>query len=209
MPDVFVALLQINVALGCLYNGLETARYRTKLYAALADIVGSLEPDYLAMIDHLDSNSIFTSNAKLAKSHHAIRRWIDELPNEYRMKIPQIEKWNFGDTSPEELPKRYSYYFGKNVDKVTVWISSVLVPLSLMWSAFFGLRTASLWSLVVIGFLAVIGQLLPVINIIVGRRMISTVTRDVKNKLDDIVSEYRKDIASSEIRKAFEAFVKL
>lgn len=200
MPDVFVALLQINVALGCLYNGLETARYRTKLYAALAEIVSSLEPDYPAMIGHLDSNSIFTSNAKLAKSHHAVRRWTDELPDEYRVKIPQIEKWNFSDTSPEELSGMYRWYFGKNIDKVSVWIFSVVVPLSLMWSAFAGAYVTSF----VIG-LVVFGQLLPAVNIFVGRWMIRTVSRDVKSKLDDIVSEYKKDGVSPAVRKATEA----
>ena len=201
MPDVFVALLQINVALGCLYNGLETARYRTKLYAVLADAVSALKPNYPTMISYLDSNYIFTNNSKLAKDHHAVRRWIDELPDEYRIRIPQIEKWNFGDTSPEELPRKYRGYFGKNIDKVAVWVFSVLVPLSLMWSVLFDFYVTSLWSLVIVA----IGQLLPAINVLFGRWMIRTVSRDVKNMLDDIVSEYKKARVPLVIRRADEA----
>ena len=62
---VYIALLQINIALGCLYNGLPTARYRTKLYEAIVNIVNAV-PDYARMADRLQV--AVAHDSKFAKS---------------------------------------------------------------------------------------------------------------------------------------------
>lgn len=181
MSEILIALMQINIALGCLYNGLETGRYRTKLYEVLADAVSS-KPDYVDMIDDLEST--FTSDSKLSDNHHAVRRWVCELPDVYRKKIPQIEKWHLdGSTSREKLPKKYRWYFGKHIDKAIVWIVCVVVPLLFMWLAYCGIDVfGPCWAIIVL-----FGQLVPVINIATGLRMIDNARRDVEDRLEEIV----------------------
>ena len=197
MSDALIALMQLNVALGCLYNGLEVARYRTKLYRAIAESVDSV-PEYADVVDNLNSNSSFANNSELSECHHAVRRWVYELPAEYQKRIEQIEKWNFeGPTSPEKLPSIYRLYFGKNYDKVLVWTLSVVTPLSLIWAAYFNVDVFK-WGWTI----TLIGQLAPLVNVWFGRQMITTVSRDVEEKLEKIVSIYQKDSVSPTIEKA-------
>lgn len=199
MEDAYIALLQINVALGCLYNGLETGRYRAKLYDALVDVVNSQTSNYIEIVGEL--TSIFPHDSELSENHHAVRRWINELPDEYRRCITGIERWNFaGATEPKKLPRRYRWYFGRGRDKGLVWIVSVIAPLLFMWLSLSGFPVS--WP----GILAIlIGQAIPVINIVIGHRMIRKASRDVEKRINDIVSSYEKYVVSDTIKKAAEA----
>ena len=203
MGDAYIALLQINVALGCLYNGLETGRYRTKLYDALVDAVNSPAPSYIEMAGEL--TSIFPNDSEHSENHHAVRRWIYELPDECRRRIAGIDRWNFdGTTEPEKLPRRYRWYFGKHRDKLVVWAFSIVAPLLLMWLSHLDFYVA--WWLG--SSVILIGQAIPVINIINGHRMIRKASRDVKERINAIVSSYEKRMASDTIKKAVEAIIR-
>lgn len=152
VDPVYIALLQINVALGCLYNGLPAARYRTKIYEAVVNAVNSVAagaamrdwsvnaspmatPSNYAQVAAILEPAI-ANNYKLSKSHHLIRRWIAELPQEQQQRICGCDKLNLeDDTSPEELPWLYRWYFGRNHDNVATWMITVFASLFLMWWA--------------------------------------------------------------------------
>lgn len=202
MGDAYIALLQINVALGCLYNGLETGRYRAKLYDALIDAVNSPTPSYVEIAGEL--STVFPNSSELSEDHHAVRRWIYELPDEYRGRIAGIDKWNFdGTTGPKKPLLRYRWYFGKHLDKVTVWGVSVVAPLSFMWLSHLGVDVA--WWLGSLFIL--IGQLTPIVNIISGHGMIRKASRDMEKTINNLVKAYKKNRLSDNVKRAAEAVI--
>lgn len=86
------------------------------------------------------------------------------------------------------ISKVSRWYFGKHYDKVLVWALSVVIPLLLIWAAYFGFNVFGGWGCA----FTLIGLLAPACNIWLGRRMIRTVSRDVEEKLDQIVKIYQK-----------------
>lgn len=104
--DEQLSLLQINIALGILHIGLRGGRYREKLLRSLAELIDTraqqfreaLEYDRLAGIDD-----------KFQRRHHAVARWVSELPAD---RMDDIDAVTRRFTTTKMPPLLYRWFRG-------------------------------------------------------------------------------------------------
>ena len=82
--DLLVSLLQVNIASGFFYVGLQTARYRNKLYAHIVEVFNLtfMELDEEAWLE--EYNRQRTNNKELSDKHFEVAKWLIELPHNSR-----------------------------------------------------------------------------------------------------------------------------
>ena len=103
--DILLCLLQINVAIGILYIGLPTARYRNRLHSEITKIMRGRESE-IERVAYRDA----MLNQKFADTHYYVSMWLQEIPDSYSRKIPFTEieqvskgRWSLrsiGSTTP-------------------------------------------------------------------------------------------------------------
>ena len=125
--DELLSLLQINIALGILYIGLRGGRYRDKLLRSLAELIGNRaqqfreapEYDRLAGIDD-----------KFQKRHHAVARWVSELPADRLADMDTVTR-RFATTKSPPLLYRW---FRDNWDKRICFTVLTVLGIAMSWS---------------------------------------------------------------------------
>ena len=109
--DVVLSLLQVNVALGILYIGLEAARYRNKLHRNIVSAVGRQTPES----EQFDANSFkakILDDETLTSAYRYVSTWLVRLPSEYADQIKDTPVWALmRNIEPsKKAPKPYNWY---------------------------------------------------------------------------------------------------
>ena len=131
---MLVPLLQISIALGILYIGLQSARYRSRIYEAVVRAISAqtaaVNTKDLANAEYKDALS---RDSKLASAHHRISMWIGELPREYAEKLDSDVAESFSDATSKDGPPLLYKWFKSDLDRWAVFIISSMIPILITW----------------------------------------------------------------------------
>ena len=190
--DELLSLLQINIALGILYIGLRGGRYRDKLLRSLAELIGNRaqqfreapEYDRLAGIDD-----------KFQKRHHAVARWVSELPADRLADMDTVTR-RFATTKSPPLLYRW---FRDNWDKRICFTVLTVLGIAMSWSVVQlgedALRPPFLG--IMYGLIAS-GQVLIALHVVVGSWMVSHYSGQCDRALNYLEAETRAEVFVSE-----------
>lgn len=138
--DILLSMLQINVALGILYIGLEVARYRKRLTAQLEEIkkteVDTLVLDADGKLSNVRMNSyrdLLGRDKRFSDTHYYLCTWIGELPlsPDANLRNPDADLFSQVDRVPKP-PWPYRWY-KRDVDRWSTFIVTSLIPIGLTW----------------------------------------------------------------------------
>ena len=138
--DILLSMLQINVALGILYIGLEVARYRKRLTAQLEEIKQTevdilvLDADGKLSETRLKAyRNLLGRDSDFGTAHYYLCTWIGELPvrQDVDSGEPEAELFSQVERVPEP-PRLYRWYRG-DLDRWTTFVVTSLIPIGLTW----------------------------------------------------------------------------
>lgn len=158
--DELLSLLQINIALGILHIGLRGGRYREKLLRSLAELIDTraqqfreaLEYDRLAGIDD-----------KFQRRHHAVARWVSELPAD---RMDDIDAVTRRFTTTKMPPLLYRWFRG-HWDKRVCFTVLTILGIAMTWLVvYLGDDVLRSLSLRIIYGLIALGQVLVAFHVV-------------------------------------------
>ena len=140
MLDILLSMLQINVALGILYIGLEVARYRKRLIAQLETIKQNevdllvLDADGNLSDSRLNAYSnLLGRDSNFGKAHYYLCTWVCELPVRQDMDSGELEADLFSQAERMPKPPRLYRWFKGDLDRWTTFVVTSLIPIGLTW----------------------------------------------------------------------------
>ena len=190
--DELLSLLQINIALGILYIGLRGGRYRQKLLRLLAKLIDhraqqfreAPEYDRLAGVDD-----------KFQKRHHAVARWVSELPADRMDDIDAVTR-RFATT--KRPPLLYRWFRG-NWDKRVCFTVLTILGIAMSWSVvYLGDDVLGSPALRIMYGLIALGQVLVSFHVVVGSWMVSHYSSQCERALDYLEAETRAKVFVSQ-----------
>ena len=135
---MLVPLLQISIALGILYIGLQAARYRNRIYEGIVSAIlaqtEALDADELAAPEYKDRLS---RDSKLSTAHHRVSMWLGELPIAYSEQLKATVADSFSDSTRKDGAPCVYRWFKSNADRFCVFLLSSFVPILLTWELAF------------------------------------------------------------------------
>ena len=135
---MLVPLLQISIALGILYIGLQAARYRNRIYEGVVSAIlaqmEALDADDLAAPEYKDR---LAQDSKLSAAHHRVSMWLGELPKAYSEQLKATVADSFSDSTRKDRAPRVYRWFKFNADRFCVFLLSSFVPILLTWELAF------------------------------------------------------------------------
>ena len=135
---MLVPLLQISIALGILYVGLQAARYRNRIYEGVVSAIlaqtEALDADDLAALGYKDRLS---QDSKLSTAHHRVSMWLGELPRAYSEQLKDTVADSFSDSRRKDGAPCVYRWFKSNADRFWVFLLSSIVPILLTWELAF------------------------------------------------------------------------
>ena len=172
VPDLLIALLQVNIASGFFYVGLQAARYRNRLYDRIVDLFNSKFSIYRSSLPERYSRQLRT-DGEFSQAHYKVAMWIIELPSEYDSRLRRrIKKPFTGAQNTGQLPKIYRWY-KSNYDRWATFALCSVVPILLIW--YLALRgendlsTSMTWVIIVTIFL---GHVCAMSHVLIGWRIV-------------------------------------
>ena len=128
--DVVLSLLQVNVALGILYIGLEAARYRNKLHRNIVSAVSRQTPDS-GQFDGDSYKAKVLDDEDLTDAYRYVSTWLAHLPSEYADQIKDTPVWvlmgNIENYKP--APRLYNWY-RRNWDRRTTFAICTILSIA-------------------------------------------------------------------------------
>ena len=140
--SLLVALLQVNIASGFFYVGLQTARYRSRLYAHIVDVFNSKFSEVIEELWLKEYDRRRKADKQLSDLHFMAAKWLIELPHEFKsqLKHQQIRENFEGAQNTDKLPIIYRWY-SSNGDRWATFIICSVIPIIFLWClALFGIR---------------------------------------------------------------------
>ena len=190
--DELLSLLQINIALGILYIGLRGGRYREKLLRALAELIGNREQQFREAPEY---DRLAGIDDKFQKRHHAVARWVSELPAD-RMDDMDAVTRRFATT--KKPPLLYRWFRG-HWDKRVCFTVLTILGIAMSWSVVYlgddALCSPSSW--IMYGLIA-LGQVLIAFHVVVGSWMVSHYSGQCERAFDYLEAETRAKVFVSE-----------
>ena len=132
--DMLVPMLQISIALGILYIGLQTARYRNRIYQGIVTTIlartGAVEASVVASPRYKDHSF---GKSRLNDANQRVQMWLHELPIASSSELEGTVADAFLEASePDATPCLYRW-FQEDWDRWTVFFLSSVVPILLCW----------------------------------------------------------------------------
>lgn len=187
---ILLCMLQINVALGILYIGLQPARYRNRIYKNIVvECIGNA--DTLRQLGgstkHKDGyNSKVAGDTNLSNCHHTVAMWVGELPEAYRKDLPSDMPTNINrhDSGTLEVPPWDYRWFKSNFDGNVIIFMCSIIPIIYLW-LLLPLQDLCWW--IISGYvLFFIGQCLIIFNIWFGNRIATNYSEKFATALEKV-----------------------
>ena len=193
--DELLSLLQINIALGILYIGLRGGRYRDKLLRSLAELIGNRAQQFREVPEY---DRLAGIDDKFQKRHHAVARWVSELPADRLADMDTVTR-RFATTKSPPLLYRW---FRDNWDKRICFTVLTVLGIAMSWSVVSvvqlgedALRPPFLG--IMYGLIAS-GQVLIALHVVVGSWMVSHYSGQCDRALNYLEAETRAEVFVSE-----------
>lgn len=197
--SVFLAMCQVNIALGILYLNLKESRYREKL---IETIRGRLSDSGRDDMDERSTRytNLLRTDERFAAHHHYILGWVGEFPTQKDKWIKLLDDQQHNKRPWFKRDWRYWWYKGA-WDQWWTLIVLVILPILGMWlsqfHSMFAVKLATmLW--IVLG----LGQLSIVMHVLVGRRMATRIGRQITKKSEYLSRKLNERSADSNERSA-------
>ena len=124
---MFVAICQINVALGLVYLGLRSWRYQTRFANAITEAIKECGCDTMD-VQSQEYASLTSRDPTFSKHHHRIAKYVANIPGN---DLP--ESWaRFLSVSNTEVSRVYDWY-NRGRDKVVILVTMVVSPIIFLW----------------------------------------------------------------------------
>ena len=136
--SIIIAIVQINIALGILYVGLPKFRFRDNIYNDIVNILNA--NPFVDLIEERRDRfeRLLMTDSEFSGHYHDLRIWLRKLPDYFRDKIQGSERFKImqhehAPRSRLDHAERGFWWFEVNGDKKTVWISSIIPSIFLLW----------------------------------------------------------------------------
>lgn len=194
--SVFIAMCQVNIALGILYLGLPESRYREKLIETILARLTDSGCDDMDVVS-ADYTRLTTTDETFSNHHHYILDWIGEVPTD-KLKgrwADLLDSQQYRGPTWIKRDRRY-WWYKHGVDKWLTLFVLVILPILGMWlsefySSFAG--ESSMVSWMVLG----IGQLSIAMHVIIGRRMATRIGGQISRKSEYVSRKFYESSAKS------------
>ena len=194
--SVFIAMCQVNIALGILYLGLPESRYREKLTDTILSRLSDSGCDDM----NVESNryrDLMKLDGTFAVNHHYILGWVGEVPpDKLKDKWKELLGPKKENRTSITADLRYSW-FKYRLDQWWSLVVLVILPILAVWMAEFRheiVGASATISCIVLG----LGQLSVAVHVIIGRGIASWIGRQIVKRSEYMSSKLHKSSAESQ-----------
>lgn len=194
--SVFIAMCQVNIALGILYLGLPESRYREKLTETILARLSDSGCDDMDVASNR-YRELMNTNKTFSAHHHDILGWVAEVPTD-----KLNDKWrkllDLQEEKRTSIKRDLVYlWFKYRLDQWWSLVVLVILPILAVWLFEFrneiaGALATTSW------FILGLGQFSIAFHVIIGRRMASRVGRQIKKKSEYMSTKLNRESAESQ-----------
>ena len=131
-PFMFVPLLQISLALGLLYLGLQSARYRGRLHDQIVESLNAEGARTLSISRGAYARFVIRGPIRL-EAHKTVLMWIKVLPTDHLLQLEGNLAEVFLRIDKAAQPPRWYRWYAWNGDLYFTFAVSVLLPIVMFW----------------------------------------------------------------------------
>ena len=201
---VLVGIFQVNVTLGILYIGLQQFRFRENLYDDIVQLIN--RHGYADIYQSGHKDHLLGNDSSFAIHYHTIREWMIALPDNYQQKLEGIEIFEFhtSEGEPTQRLLRLHNWFLKDRDKHLIWGITIIPSLIALWLCLSPIFANSHVFYTLFGT-AVFGQLILIVNALLGYLIVLRKTKEQLNRsLSFVMDKHKKREARDEVKEAKE-----